>query len=78
MPIGNESADVHGTKAGRREAVKPMELGEYPVREYIAAMTREMSQMARWTGDEKLACALDIAADIAEAGAKEAKDRKDA
>jgi len=78
MSIGSEGADAHGAKPGRREAAKPTDLGDYPVREYIAAMTREMSQMARWTGDEKLACALDIAADLAETGAREARERKDA
>lgn len=34
---------------------------EYPVREYIAAMSREMAQMARWDGDEALAILLEVA-----------------
>jgi len=78
MPIGTERTSKDEARVGRREVAGPVELGDYPVREYIAAMTREMSQMARWTGDEKLACALDIAADIAETGAKQAQARKSA
>jgi hypothetical protein len=38
---------------------------EFPVREYVGAMAAELAQMARWDGDETLACALDIAADLA-------------
>jgi len=76
MPIGSERTERQESGRGRREPVKPFEPGDYPVREYIAAMTREMSQMARRTGDEKLGCALDIAADIAETGAELAKAGK--
>lgn len=32
---------------------------DYPVREYIAAMAHELSQMARWDGDEGLAVLLE-------------------
>lgn len=32
---------------------------DYPVREYIAGMTRELAQMARWDGDEVLAGLLE-------------------
>lgn len=35
---------------------------EYPVREYIASMSRELAQMARWDGDETLAVLLEAAA----------------
>lgn len=38
---------------------------DYPVREYVAAMAVELASMARWDGDEKLASALEIAADMA-------------
>ena len=41
---------------------------EYPVREYIAGMARELAQMARWDGDEVLAILLDGAVSRAEAG----------
>lgn len=49
----------------------PYELGssayanDYPVREYVAAMAVELASMARWDGDEKLASALEVAADMA-------------
>ncbi|MFK0299340.1 hypothetical protein ACIQTU_08980 [Brevundimonas sp. NPDC090276] len=38
---------------------------DYPVREYVAAMAGELASMARWDGDEKLAYALEVAADMA-------------
>jgi len=38
---------------------------DYPVREYVAAMAVELASMARWDGDEKLASALETAADMA-------------
>lgn len=38
---------------------------EFPVREYVGAMAAELAQMARWDGDEKLACLLDSAAQAA-------------
>lgn len=38
---------------------------EYPVREYVAAMSRELAQMARWDGDETLAVLLEAAAERA-------------
>lgn len=38
---------------------------DYPVREYVAAMAAELASMARWDGDEKLASALETAADMA-------------
>jgi hypothetical protein len=34
---------------------------EYPVREYIAGMTQELAEMARWDGDEVLAGLLEAA-----------------
>ncbi|WP_162998082.1 hypothetical protein [Brevundimonas lutea] len=39
---------------------------DYPVREYIAAMSRELARMAEWDGDEDLSRALDQAAGLAE------------
>jgi hypothetical protein len=41
-------------------------LEDYPVREYIGAMTLELAQMARWDGDEQLACVLEAAAVLAQ------------
>lgn len=37
------------------------------VREYVGAMSMELARMARGQGDEKLACILDIAAEMARA-----------
>lgn len=42
---------------------------EYPVREYIAAMARELAQMARWDGDETLAVLLEAVEARAEGAA---------
>lgn len=39
---------------------------DYPVRDYIAAMSRELAQMAEWDGDAALGEALTRAADMAE------------
>lgn len=39
---------------------------DYPVREYIAAMSRELARMAEWDGDEELSLALNRAGDLAE------------
>ena len=47
----------------RRDASR---LEDYPVREYISAMTHELAQMARWDGDEQLACVLEAAAVLAQ------------
>ncbi|MNE47581.1 hypothetical protein D3C80_1419930 [compost metagenome] len=43
----------------------PPDLTDYPVREYVAGMAGELASMARWDGDEKLAEALEAAADMA-------------
>ena len=40
-------------------ATRPTTRREYPVREYIAGMARELAQMARWDGDEGLAVLLE-------------------
>lgn len=47
-----------------RRSDKP-DLKDYPVREYIAAMSAEMAAMARWDGDDGLAAALDAASALA-------------
>ncbi|MGO4411070.1 MULTISPECIES: hypothetical protein [unclassified Brevundimonas] len=62
-----EAARSHDLEAGRRqeEPVSPPDMADYPVREYVAAMARELATMARWDGDEQLASALDVAADLA-------------
>lgn len=38
---------------------------DFPIREYVGAMAAELAQMARWDGDEQLACLLDAAAQAA-------------
>jgi len=35
---------------------------DYPVRDYIAAMARELARMARWDGDETLGVLQEAAA----------------
>lgn len=41
-------------------------LRDHPVREYVAAMARELAFMARCEGDQALGRLLDDAADVAE------------
>lgn len=48
-----------------RSATASPDLTDYPVREYVGAMASELAQMARWDGDETLAAALQVAADLA-------------
>ncbi|HEV2082829.1 MAG TPA: hypothetical protein VGR32_10300 [Brevundimonas sp.] len=50
--------------ARTRAVIEPLK--DYPVREYVAAMARELALMARWDGDEALGKLLDGAADVAE------------
>ena len=47
------------------DSLPPPETTNYPVREYVAALATELATMARWDGDERLASALDAAADMA-------------
>lgn len=47
------------------DAAPPNMPQEFPVREYIGAMSLELAQMARWDGDEALARILDTAASMA-------------
>ena len=44
---------------------RAVDLGDYPVREYIRAMSTELAQMALWDGDPALAQALEVAARLA-------------
>ena len=44
---------------------RAVDLGDYPVREYIRAMSTELAQMALWDGDPALAEALEVAARLA-------------
>ncbi len=46
---------------------------DYPVRDYIHAMSQELAQMARWDGDEALAVLLEAA--MARAALKVAPSR---
>ena len=42
-----------------------VDLSDYPVREYVRAMSMELAQMALWDGDPALAQALEAAARLA-------------
>lgn len=44
---------------------RAVDLGDYPVREYVRAMSIELAQMALWDGDPALAQALEAAARLA-------------
>lgn len=48
-----------------RSADRAVDLGNYPVREYIRAMATELAQMALWDGDAALAQSLEAAARLA-------------
>ena len=48
-----------------RPADRAVDLDDYPVREYIRAMSTELAQMALWDGDPALAQALEVAARLA-------------
>jgi hypothetical protein len=41
------------------------DLADYPVREHVTSMARELARMARWDGDEALAGALEAASTMA-------------
>jgi hypothetical protein len=59
------SPQLQDAAPGReRSAARPP--AEYPVREYIAGMSHELAQMARWDGDEVLAGLLEVATKRAE------------
>ena len=53
------------TTSELRKTDRAVDLGDYPVREYICAMSTELAQMALWDGDPKLAQALEAAARLA-------------
>lgn len=68
-PQLQETATPHGlsrVSAPRQVISTETAPNEYPVREYIAGMTRELAQMARWDGDEVLAVLLEAAVTRAE------------
>ena len=48
-----------------RPTDRAVDLDDYPVREYIRAMSTELAQMALWDGDPALAQALEVAARLA-------------
>lgn len=62
---GAAGRHVLETDQRRRKASSSPDLMDYPVREYVAAVATELAGMARGDGDEKLACVLDVAADLA-------------
>ena len=53
------------TTSEPRQTERAVDLGDYPVREYICAMSMELAQMALWDGDPALAQALEAAARLA-------------
>lgn len=53
------------TTSEPRQTDRAVDLGDYPVREYIRAMSTELAQMALWDGDPALAQALEAAARVA-------------
>lgn len=55
--------DDHGAGAATSQPCAKVQ--DYPVRDYVAAMAGELARMARWDGDERLACVLEAAADLA-------------
>lgn len=59
------SRQAFETGRKRQKPLPPPETTNYPVREYVAALATELATMARWDGDERLASALDAAADMA-------------
>lgn len=64
MPQLQEAASPHGSHRASptsKETPGGTQNPEYPVREYIAGMARELAQMARWDGDEGLAALLEAA-----------------
>ena len=68
MPASLPSASIHAQTVADGQG-RPVGAGlakEYPVREYIGSMARELAQMARWDGDEHLARLLDDAGERAE------------
>lgn len=54
-------ADEPAPRRSRRPA-----RADQPVYAYVAAMSRELAQMAEWDGDPELAKALEVAAGLAE------------
>ncbi|MGV3578872.1 hypothetical protein [Brevundimonas sp.] len=61
MQSTSETTGVASIKATQEQSAT-----DFPVREYIGAMSRELAQMARWDGDEPLARLLESASALAE------------
>ena len=54
----------HSTES-QQERPAPQGHGVAHIREYVGEMSIELAKMARQGGDEKLACLLEVAADVA-------------
>jgi hypothetical protein len=68
--IGSETMSSQGVGVPlQQDASRTMgptpDLADYPVREYVTSMARELARMARWDGDEALAGALEAASTMA-------------
>ena len=63
--MGAARAAENRSETGRGVAAPADAAPEFPVREYIGAMSLELAQMARWDGDEALGRLLDSAAALA-------------
>ena len=61
-----QAVETTEPRSAPRSAPEPERQPEYPVREYVAAMTQELAQMARWDGDDVLAGMLEAASVRAE------------
>ncbi|NIJ27414.1 hypothetical protein FHS64_002190 [Brevundimonas terrae] len=49
----------------RDRACEALPKGVTHIREYVGSMSSELAQMARGQGDERLACLLELAAEMA-------------
>ncbi|WP_292051462.1 MULTISPECIES: hypothetical protein [unclassified Brevundimonas] len=50
---------------GQNKPPEALPYGTSEIREYVGGMSIELAKMARADGDEKLACLLEVAADVA-------------
>lgn len=62
---GNMQKPDVAPASGRHAKPSETAQAEYPVRDYIADMAADMARMARWDGDEQLACALELVVRLA-------------
>ena len=60
-----QALETASTNAGSQQNPTQAEALDYPMREYIGGMTRDLAQMARRDGDEILAVQLERASDRA-------------